>query len=206
MTSTAWWARGLLFESCNCQVICPGHTHFDQSCTHDECIGFWAIRFDEGRFGGTVPLGGLRAVIAYRSPRKMIDGGWTQSIFIDAGGSVERGAAVERILTGEVGGPWSVLGRFVGHREPTRFEPIRITDDAGRKQVVIEGVLDSTIEAIRGRDRAEPVRFENMFNQIHAPSQVIARGEARLDAGAVSTHHQGTHGLWSAFDWAVSAE
>ncbi len=43
-----WWAKGLLFENCCCQVVCPGHVHFDQACTLERCTGYWAVRFDEG--------------------------------------------------------------------------------------------------------------------------------------------------------------
>ena len=47
----AWWAKGLLFESCNCQIVCPGHIHFSNKCTHERCMGYWAIRLEEGTYG-----------------------------------------------------------------------------------------------------------------------------------------------------------
>ena len=58
---SSWFARGLLFENCNCQVVCPGHVHFSQECTHERCLGYWAIRFDEGRFED-VDLAGAKVV------------------------------------------------------------------------------------------------------------------------------------------------
>jgi len=36
-SSQGWFARGLLFENCSCQIVCPGHVHFDQLCTHERC-------------------------------------------------------------------------------------------------------------------------------------------------------------------------
>ena len=63
-----WWARGLLFECCSCQVVCPGHVHFEQLCTYDPCAGYWAIRFDDGEIelsARAKPLGWLT------SPRAM---------------------------------------------------------------------------------------------------------------------------------------
>ncbi len=81
---------------------------------------------------------------------------------------------------------------------------ILIEDAELSKRVVVEGLLDSTIEAIRGRDRTRAVTFENMFNQIHATSQVIARGAARYDDGRITVDNKGTHALWSRFDWSVS--
>src|SRR5690606_7877200 len=69
-TDITWWARGLIFENCACSLVCPGHMHFSQNCTHDRCKGYWALRFDEGTFGG-VPLAGTRALIAFDTPQRM---------------------------------------------------------------------------------------------------------------------------------------
>ncbi len=149
-------------------------------------------------------LQGTRAVIAYDAPQRMIEGDWIEVIIVDESASVAQRRAVEAILNGRAGGPWAVLDRFVSRRLQTRYLPIHIEDDERSKRVVIEGVLDSTVEAIRGRDRSQMARFENMFNQIHPPSQVIARGSTRYDDGVIVVDTEGTHGLWSSFDWSVS--
>ncbi len=198
-----WWARGLLFENCCCTVVCPGHVHFDQNCTYERCVGYWAIRFDDGEFDG-VTLAGLSAVVAYDSPQRMIEGGWTEAIIVDRSASVAQRRAVESILDGSAGGPWEVLGRFVSNRLETRYQPIRIEDGERSKRVVIDGLLDSTVEAIRGRDRSKTVNFENMFNQIHDSTMVIAKGSARYDDGVIVVNNRDSHGLWSQFEWAVS--
>ncbi len=199
---TSWWAKGLLFENCNCQVVCPGHVHFDQDCTNERCVGYWAIRFDEGEFGPT-SIAGTSAVIAYDSPRHMIDGGWIENIIIDERASSDQRAAIEAILTGQAGGPWTKLGQFVGERGPTQFVPIEIEEDAGRKSVSVKGILSATIEHLRGRDREQPVTFSNMFNQIHNPTQVIATGQTKYDDGTIVVDTNGTHSLYSNFNWSV---
>lgn len=201
-TAVAWWARGLLFENCSCEAVCPGHVHFEQACTHERCLGYWAIRFDEGEFDG-VGLAGVRAVIAYDSPKHMIEGNWVETLIIDQGADEPQRRVVEAILTGRAGGPWAKLARFVGKRTETRYLPIRIDDEDKVKRVAIEGLLDSTIENLRGRDRSRPVTFENMFNQIHATSQVIAKGGARYDDGTIVVDNDNTHALHSRFDWSV---
>ncbi len=201
----AWWAKGLLFENCNCQVVCPGHVHFSNKCTHERCIGYWAIRFDEGSYG-EVDLTAVTAVIGYDSPQHMISGGWTETFIIDARASQAQRSSVETILTGRAGGPWELLDRFVERRLPTRTLPIEITDEDAVKRVVIEGLLESTIENIRGWDRNEPVTFSNMFNQVHASSQVIAQGDAKYDDGEIVLQNEGTHALHSHFDWSVTPE
>jgi len=204
MPHDAWWARGLLFENCSCQAVCPGHVHFDQQCTHERCLGYWAIRFDEGECG-SVSLAGVRAVIAYDCPQHMIDGEWTETLIIDAAASPDQRRIVEAVLRGRMGGPWEVLARFVSTQLDTRYLPIAIEDDQRRKRVTIAGLLESTIEAIRGRDRSKPVTFENMFNQIHASSQVLAKGDARYDDGVIAFANGASHGLYSDFEWRVPA-
>ena len=197
-----WWARGLLFENCNCQTVCPGHVRFEQLCTHERCLGYWAIRFDDGELDG-VKLGGVRALIAYESPQRMIDGAWTQVIVVDESATPGQRTAVEAILTGQVGGPWAVLARFVSKRLETRFLPIEIEDSGTAKRVEVRDLIESSIQAIRGRDRSKTVTFENMFNQIHAPSQVIATGSTRYEDGVISVQTDGTHALYSEFHWKV---
>jgi len=199
----AWWARGLLFENCSCRSVCPGHVHFSQPCTYERCVGYWAVRFDEGRYGD-VALDGVRAMVSYDSPQHMIEGDWTQLIVIDEQATASQRDCLETIFTGGAGGPWSILAGFVGKRLPTRFLPVRIEDQGQVKRVTIDGLLDSTIEGLRGRDRSRPVTFENMFNQIHAPSQVIAKGATRYDDGAIRIATDGTHALFSDFYWKVS--
>jgi hypothetical protein len=199
-----WWAKGLIFENCNCQLVCPGHMHFDQLCTHERCLGYWAIRIDAGEFG-PVPLAGLRAVIAFDAPQHMISGDWTEVILIDEQATPEQRAALETILTGRAGGPWEVLARFVSRWLDTRYLPIDFTEDELSKTVTIPGLLKSVVTRIRGRDRGQPVLFENIFNQIHAATQVLATGATEYDDGVIRIGTSKTHGLFSNFDWRVEA-
>jgi hypothetical protein len=195
-----WTAEGLLFENCNCTAVCPGHIHFSQKCTHDVCHGYWAIRFDDGRLDG-VELSGIRTVILYESPPVMIEGGWKQAIVISDDATPEQQRAVEEILTGARGGPWQILAKFVADARPTRTAPVRIEEAHGGRSVTVAGVLRGAIEAIQGRNRAEPVSFVNIYNQIHDSTQVIAMGSTECDDGEFVFSTEGTHGLWSRFRW-----
>ncbi|MGI9627870.1 MAG: DUF1326 domain-containing protein [Longimicrobiales bacterium] len=195
-----WWADGLLFENCNCTAVCPGHVHFSQSCTHEVCKGFWAIRFHGGEVG-TTDLAGVDAVIAYESPQVMIEGGWKQVILVSDKATPDQVKATQDVLTGVLGGPWAVLAKFVSEPLPTRTVPIQMETGDARKEVRIPGILEGIVEAIRGRDKTEPVVFENIYNQIHDSTQVIARGSTNYDDGAIRVETSGTHGLWSSFSW-----
>ena len=197
-----WWARGLLFENCTCQVICPGHIHFSQLCTHERCKGYWALRIDAGAFG-EIDLAGVKALVVFDSPRHMIDGGWTERVLVDAGATEAQRQAILLILTGGAGGPWELLARFVSTRLEARVAPIVIEDAPETKRATIRGLLDAVVTNITGRDRSRPVRFENIFNQIHASSQVLATGTTHYDDGVIVVSTDRTHGLHSEFEWNV---
>ncbi|MDE2796941.1 MAG: DUF1326 domain-containing protein [Gemmatimonadota bacterium] len=195
-----WWAEGLLFENCNCTAVCPGHIHFSQRCTHEVCHGFWAIRFEGGRVGGT-DLAGVEVVVVYEAPQVMVEGGWRQRIIVSDRADRGQRRAVEEIIAGVRGGPWEVLARFVSDALPTLSAPLHIDDAPERKAVTVAGLLESAVESIRGRNRENPVTFANIYNKVHDATQVIARGSARFDDGEIVIDNEGTHGLWSRFRW-----
>jgi hypothetical protein len=197
-----WWARGLLFENCSCQLVCPGHMHFSQACTHERCLGYWAVRVDEGAYGD-VPLAGLKAFIAFDAPQHMIEGNWTEVVIIDEAASPAQRLALESILTGKAGGSWALLAKFVSRWLDTRFLPIEFIEDPHAKHARIPGLMEASITEIKGRDRSQPVTFENIFNQIHASTQVLALGSTTYDDGVIRIATKQTHGLHSKFEWVV---
>jgi hypothetical protein len=202
MSGTVWRAKGLLFENCNCQVVCPGHMSFRQLCTHERCIGAWAIHIEEGRCGD-VALDGLDIVIFWDSPQHMIAGGWTEMFFFGEQADRAQREALETIFSGKAGGPWEVLARFVAKRLPTRYVPLRFEDGGRRKRMHVEGLFDMAVEAIRGKDKTREAVLENVFNQIHAPTQVLALGQSRLSDPVFRFEMEGSHALYSRFSWEV---
>ena len=204
-SSPSWYARGLIFENCSCALVCPGHMHFSQNCTYERCKGYWAVRIDEGMFGD-VSLADMRVLVAFDSPQRMIDGGWLQTLIIDESASEAQRRALESIFMGHAGGPWAKLASFVATRRPTEFRAIVFEDDGPVKRASIVERLKSVVTQIRGRDQSRPVLFENIFNQIHAPTQVVALGDSEYDDGMVRFKTTGSHGLFSHFDWRVTAD
>ena len=177
--------------------------HFSQLCTHERCKGYWALRFDDGAFGA-VALGGLRALIAFDSPQRMIDGNWTQRLIVDPVADTDQRQALETILLGRAGGPWAKLHGFVSTDLPTEYRAIEMLDEGATKRVTIADRLKAIVTQIRGRDKSQPVLFENCFNQIHASTQVIALGDSEYTDDGIAFDNNQTHGLFSNFDWKVS--
>jgi hypothetical protein len=197
-----WWAKGLIFENCSCTLVCPGHMHFSQLCTHDRCKGYWALRFDEGAFDG-VSLAGVRAVIVFDTPKRMIDGNWVQTIIIDESATSDQRRVLETMFTGRASGPWGKLAQFVGQRNPTEFRRIEFAEENGTRNVSIAERLKGFITNIKSRDKVNPVVFENIFNQIHGSRQILAMGDTEYADPAITIHNTASHGLVSNFDWSV---
>ena len=196
----AWRASGLLFENCNCDLLCPGHVSFKQPCTHDRCQGNWAVHLDEGRFGD-VDLAGLNAAIVFDAPRRMYEGGWSQLCFVDAAATPPQRAALDDILSGRSGGPWGILTRFVNNRLDTQYVPMRFEDDGREKRLTVPALFDTMVTAIRGADGRSDARIENLHNVIHGPTHTLARGHTRCTHPAFDFLNEGTHGLYSHFSW-----
>lgn len=201
MTATeAWWAKGLLFENCNCQLMCRAHIRYSNLCDHERCIFSWAIHIDEGAYGAC-PLGGLNTFILGDTPQRMFDGGWTEAIYLDAAADGDQRMALEAIFKGSAGGPWDVLADFVTHWLETRSVPIHYEDRGRHKSMVAEGAFSTRAEAIRGVDREREVQMVNLYNQIHGPEHVLALGATECANGPLVMSTEKTHAIYSRFAW-----
>lgn len=195
-----WRIKGILFENCNCQIVCPAHVSFKQLCTYERCMGHWSIHIDEGQFGA-IALNDLNVIILYDTPQLMFNGGWIETIYIDERANEMQRQAIEGILTGQTGGPWVILSRFVEKRNATRYLPIHFEDQGRKKRMWIDGLFDTTIENLRGQDRDKDVVIENMFNHLHAATQVVAAGDTWCEDSGFVLSTKGTHALHSRFSW-----
>ncbi len=200
MNTSQWQARGLLFENCNCDLLCPGHVSFKQPCSHARCHGSWAMHFDDGRYG-QVDLSGINAAIVFDAPQRMYDGGWTQACFIDEDATVAQRAAVDDILSGRAGGPWGILTRFVETRLDTDFVPMQFEDDGREKRLTVPDLFDTTVTAIRGADGQSDASIDNLHNVIHGRTHTLARGDTRCTHPSFDFVNERTHGLYSRFSW-----
>ena len=200
VNAESWSVRGLLFENCNCALLCRAHLSYKNPCDHERCLFHWAFHIGEGAYGA-LALDGLNAFVVGDSPQLMFSGDWTEAIYIDARADPGQRRAFEAILRGDAGGPWAVLGQFVSRWLETRFVPIEFSDEGRRKIMRIEGVLETSVDAIRSADRDGEARLANVHNQIHAPDQVLATGSTRFADRGLVIDTDDTHAVYSRFSW-----
>jgi hypothetical protein len=206
MEPTAWSLKGDVLENCSCEVVCPGHFSFRNRCTHDYCRAVWAFRVRTG-VHGPIDLSGLNLVVIGDTPPYMIDGDWKVGIYLDERCDDGQARALERIYTGEDGGPWATLSRFVGTRLPTRRVSIGFEEDSeGRPcRVEIPGVLTAEASFRRGHDESKSATLVNLFNTLYEPVHVVAKGsfEYRDHGFDWKPEKHGNHAIQTTFDWAV---
>lgn len=201
MTVPTWWAKGLLFENCSCQVLCPAHISFKQECENDSCQGHWAVHIVDGWYGN-VALEGLNVVVVFETPVRMYEGEWTQRIYVEERATSQQRHALEAIVSGAAGGPWETLGQFVATRLETKTAPMTFEDTGATKRLSVPGIFETEVTALRGRDGVGPVTLANLYNVIHGLVHTLARGRTACRDAPFNFSIERTHGLYSEFSWA----
>ena len=200
MPESDWFLKGLLFENCSCQLICPAHISFRQECTYERCVGHWAIHIDEGRSGNT-DLSELDILILYDAPQRMYEGDWKQVFVFPCQSTDLQRTALEDILCGRSGGPWEVLSRFVSEQHTSVVLDLNYEDIGRQKRMWIPGMFDTEVSAIRANNDTGEAMLVNLFNQIHSDRQILARGQtdSKIESFRFATNR--SHALYSDIRW-----
>jgi hypothetical protein len=92
-----------------------------------------------------------------------------------------------------------VLGALASRRLDTRVVPIDIRHDGAACTVRAGDLMDASLTAAKGANRSGPARLENVHNQVHGPSQVLAWGTTHYKPELRQRDTEGTHAIWSRF-------
>lgn len=195
-----WWAKGVMFENCNCRLLCRCHISYRQPADHERCVGCFAIEIAEGRYGD-VDLEGMRAFFSVDAPRQMLEGHWKAALIVDKQAAANQRTAIQSILSGEAGGAWGILGEFMDELLPVRYAPIHFENGREQKRMWADGVFETFQEPIKSADKVNEVRLENIHNQVHGSSQILALGTTTFETGNFSLITEKTHAIYSEFSW-----
>lgn len=145
-----WLIEGEYFESCNCTVLCPCLlTHAQARPTEGHCDVVLAVQVAKGHYG-KVDLSGLNAVQAIRTPGPMAQGGGTLAVYLDSRASDEQRAALEKIFTGNAGGPPALLAGLISTRLPVKSAAITFESKEKVRKLSIPGIGEVAVEGITG--------------------------------------------------------
>jgi hypothetical protein len=200
MAQEQWKISGDYFESCNCDVICACLVQAPPP--RGRCDAALAFHIAEGAYGQT-SLNGLSAVVvaSFPGPGKMRDGNWTAALYVDDKASTEQQEALSNIFSGQAGGPMQLLSGLISKFLGVKAVPITFAMDGKKRKLTIPDILTIDIEAVAGRDGAEPLWVTNAAHPV-SPRLSLAKSTAyRYADHNLAWDTSGTNGHYSSFSW-----
>lgn len=194
-----WQLSGHVLVACNCDWGCP--CNFNARPTAGKCEGGWTWHVEEGSFNGT-RLDGLNFSVYVNWPGAIHEGNGEALILVDERANDEQRAAIERLIGGQVGGPWGILA----WTWPTVHGPYPVAYD-----VRIEGVhshirCGEHVEIECGPIR-NPVTGAESHPGVVLPQGIVFKG-AELGAtsrfrvsGGIEYDHSGKYMAAGAFNY-----
>lgn len=178
-----WRLSGQVLVACNCDWGCP--CNFNALPTAGKCEGGWTWHIEDGAFNDT-SLGGLNFSVYVNWPGAIHEGNGEALILVDERASDEQRGAIERLLTGEVGGPWGILA----WTWPKKHGPHAVSYNVS---------FDSVNTRVKAGDHVEvecgPIRNPVTGAEVH-PGVVLPEGIIfkRGDLGT-TTHFRVSNGI-----------
>lgn len=178
-----WRLSGQVLVACNCDWGCP--CNFNALPTAGKCEGGWTWHVEDGSYNDT-SLGGLNFSVYVNWPGAIHEGNGEALILVDERASDEQRSAIERLLTGEVGGPWGILA----WTWPKKHGPHAVSYDVS---------FDSVNTRVKAGDHLEvecvPIRNPVTGAEVH-PGVVLPEGIIfkRGDLGT-TTHFRVSSGI-----------
>ena len=201
MTTESWNLKGEYFENCNCEVLCPCVVPGPPTDpTEGHCDVGFAFHVQEGDFGG-VSLDDLNFVVIAYTPGNMGAGNWTTAVYIDEKANDAQRKALDRILSGEIGGPARIWMPLTTDFKGTKYCPITYTSEGRNRGVSIPEIMDFNVEGIVADRGNEPMRLENAPHEVNS-TLTLARstGSTYTDHG-MSWDNTSKNGLYAPFNW-----
>jgi hypothetical protein len=113
----AYRIAGNYVAGCDCAVLCPCPVDGKPTGPGDQCLGVAVFNIKEGNLDET-DLGGVAFSLYNHFPSNISAGNWRVGIVVDESASDEQAQAVERIVSGDEGGPFGefkpLIGEYVG--------------------------------------------------------------------------------------------
>jgi hypothetical protein len=194
----AYRIAGRYVAVCNCSLICPCPVDGPPTAEGGVCLGFAIFDVNEGNLDST-DLAGVKFGLYNRFPSNLTSGNWTIGIVVDEQASDEQASAVERIVSGQEGGPFGEFVPLIG--EYKGMERASISPSHGKGSVARKS--DFTYEQLTGADGSPTTVRSAMFG--FAPEYRIGKSTARSDAFGLSFDVSGSYGESADYEFSTAA-
>jgi hypothetical protein len=198
-----WSLAGEFVENCNCDVLCPCITSADEGPgDYDRCLVPMICHIERG-VTGELRLDGLNFAYVIDSPAIMASGDWRLGLYIDADADAAQALALERILTGRLGGPPEAIMALVGEYLGVKRAAIAFEARGRTRRAVASGLFEIEVEglSVPGSERVYEIT-----NVLHPMGDTLPIARARV--GVVNDpdfrmcfDNSGKNAHYRSFDW-----
>lgn len=194
-----WRLKGWTLDACNCDYGCP--CVFNAPPTRGYCQGGWNWHVTEGLYGQT-RLEGLTFALFAAWPGALHEGNGEALLLVDERADQAQRRAIDTLLSGHAGGPWSVISTTLSRIHGPEYVPFEVKLDGVRSAVRAGTLLELEMEPIRN-----PVTGAETFPQVILPEGFVYKESLRAASrsfrvsGGVSYEHPGKNAAFAPFDY-----
>ncbi len=203
-TSVRWQLSGDYFENCNCDVVCPclfsPAPQLTATPTRGACEVAFAFHIDRGNYGD-VPLSGLNAVLALRTPGPMAEGNWSVAAYIDERGDERQREALRAVFTGAAGGPIGNMAPLISNVLGVKAAPIAFRQEGLRRAVEIPRVLRMGVRAIPSGVPDQEIWVTNASPLAARVSFAVGEEASTWEDYGMRWDNSGKNGHYGAISW-----
>jgi hypothetical protein len=192
----AYRIAGRYVLHCNCRLLCPCFIDGSPTSPDGKCDQSCVFHIESGNSDG-IDLSGVDFALYFHVPSNLSAGNWKVGIIVDEDASDEQAQAIERIISGQEGGPFADFVALIGEAEPPRRRKVTFSD-GDTPSGSVEGETDIQFEPARGPDGA-PTTVSNAVIGF-APTFSIGRGSGR--GQSIRGGYEPEYGESAAFEYA----
>jgi hypothetical protein len=154
----AYRIAGTYVAACNCSLLCPCPVDGPPTGPNGECRGTLIFDVKKGDLDGT-DLGGVPFALYNHFPSNLTSGNWGVGIVVDESASDEQAQAIERIVSGEEGGPFGDFKPLIGNYAGMSRGRVALDGNSGS----VAGIGELSFEPLPGPDGSPTTVKNAMF-------------------------------------------
>lgn len=165
--------KGTYGAVCDCRLLCACPIDGPPTGEGDQCHGVLIFDVQEGGLDGT-DLSGVQFALYNHFPSNLSAGDWKVGIVVDDGASDDQAQALERIVSGQEGGPFAEFGPLIGDYVGMQRGSVKLSGNSGS----VAGVGDFETDFAKGPDGSPTSVSNAMFG--FAPTFRVGKGKGRF--------------------------
>jgi hypothetical protein len=203
-TKTTWAVKGDALGSCSCDWGCP--CNFDAPPTKGWCEGGYAFHINEGYLGET-KLDGLSIAFYGHSPAALHLGNMTGYLLVDEKATDEQRAAIGRIFSGEVGGPFAIFASLLVKLIGPDYVPVEWKFDGPNSYARFGDRAEVGLKMIENPVTGEKSGFTLKFTNglLTDEAELMASSVFRINHPELSYEHSGQYAETFHFNYSGEA-